>query len=165
MRLPILAFVAFLVCTPTAQAAPTCQDRIGDTIRCGDPAAMPVGWTPAQRFLLAKKNAAPDDTAEAVKAAVFIALFLALIALLPEFDGTKATDWTGRRTTSHDFFLPRVYGGFVATACKGRVSDSEPGRVPSEPFASEAEGARRPAQPPDSTIARQIPSSTPSRFL
>ncbi|MEJ0024564.1 MAG: hypothetical protein WDN01_00940 [Rhizomicrobium sp.] len=93
MRLPIFALAAFLLCTPAVQAAPTCHDRVGDTIRCGDPAAMPVGWTPAPEVLLAKKNAAPDDTANALSAAVFVALFLALIALLPEFDGTKATDW------------------------------------------------------------------------
>jgi len=93
MRLPILALVALLVTAPAAQAAPTCQDRNGDVIRCGDPAAMPVGWTPSPEFLLAKKNAAPDGTAEAIEAVILIGLFLAMIALLPEFDGTKAADW------------------------------------------------------------------------
>ncbi|MEI9991526.1 MAG: hypothetical protein WDM86_15965 [Rhizomicrobium sp.] len=93
MRLPILVFAALLAFAPMARAAPTCQDRIGDTIRCGTPGAMPVGWTPSPQVLLAKRNSRPDGTGEALKAAVVIALFLALIALLPEFDGTKATDW------------------------------------------------------------------------
>ncbi len=93
MRLPILAFLALLIAVPAAEAAPTCQDRNGDVIRCNTPGAMPVGWTPSEEFLLAKKNASPDGTTEALEAAVFVALFLALIALLPEFDGTKAADW------------------------------------------------------------------------
>ena len=93
MRLPMLAFAFLVLSAPAAIAAPTCQDRNGDTIRCNTPGAMPVGWTPSPEVLLAKKSAAPDDSVQALKAAVVVALFLAMIALLPEFDGTKSTDW------------------------------------------------------------------------
>jgi len=93
MRPPMLAFAFLVLSAPAAIAAPTCQDRNGDTIRCNTPGAMPVGWTPSPEVLLAKKSAAPDDSVQALEAAVVVALFLAMIALLPEFDGTKSTDW------------------------------------------------------------------------
>ena len=95
MRLPILAIVLLLLSAPAADAAPTCQDKNGDVIRCNTPGAMPFGWTPSPEFLLAKKNASPDGIEQALEAAILIALFLALIALLPEVDGTKAADWGG----------------------------------------------------------------------
>ena len=93
MRLPVLVFAFLLLSAPAAFAAPTCEDKNGDTIRCNTPGAMPVGWTPAPAVLLAKRNAAPDDTSKALEAAVIVTLFLAMIALLPEFDGTKSSDW------------------------------------------------------------------------
>jgi hypothetical protein len=87
--------LALMLWAPAALAAPTCQDRNGDTIKCGTPGAMPVGWTPSPQQLLELSYSRParSDTADGVKAFCLIGLILALIALLPEFDGTKAADW------------------------------------------------------------------------
>jgi len=74
--------IAPLLAAAPASAAPTCQDRIGDTVRCGTKAAMPVGWTaPAW-----DRNFAPADKSEELKAVVFLLLLFALIALLPSFE-------------------------------------------------------------------------------
>ena len=60
MRNLLLAAItaAILTTAPAAIAAPTCQDRNGDTIRCGTEGAMPVGWTlpaPERRQVLASR--------------------------------------------------------------------------------------------------------------
>ncbi len=56
---------------------------------------MPVGWRlsseeRARRGIPVPQGPATGDVLEAVAA---IALFLALIALLPEFDGSRGEDW------------------------------------------------------------------------
>jgi hypothetical protein len=90
--LPGFAVIALLTAVPGASAAPTCVDRHGDTIRCATPGAMPVGWTPSPQILWERQLAAPQapDTGEIVKVLLGIALFLAMIALMPEFDGSRA---------------------------------------------------------------------------
>lgn len=97
MRSVVAAFfvLALMLSDTAAQAAPTCQDKNGDTIKCGTPGAMPVGWTPSPQHLLDLSYSRParSDTADGLKAFCLIGLILALIALLPEFDGTKAADW------------------------------------------------------------------------
>ena len=94
MRASIIAFIlsAILLGAPVAMAAPTCQDVKGDTLRCGTPGAMPVGWSPSPEALWDRKLALPQgpDTNEVLKALGGIALLLALIALLPRFDGSPA---------------------------------------------------------------------------
>ncbi len=47
MRALFLASAALvlLLAAPESRAGPTCQDHSGETIRCGTPGAMPVGWT------------------------------------------------------------------------------------------------------------------------
>jgi hypothetical protein len=90
MRKRLLAAVTgiALLTAPAAMAAPTCQDRDGDTIRCGTEGAMPVGWTlpaPERRQVLASRpQVAP---ASLVGLGVFLVGFFALLALLPDFDG------------------------------------------------------------------------------
>ena len=82
-----------LLATP-AMAAPTCQDRNGDTIKCGAPSAMPVGWTlpPAEAWRLRQVH--PETPASDIwKVAAGLALLFALIALLPRFDGRRDQDW------------------------------------------------------------------------
>ena len=95
MRPFILAFtVAAVLLTGSALAAPTCQDGNGDTIRCGTPGAMPVGWTlsPQQRLERQPSGPLPPSTSEVVEMICVIGMLLALIALMPEFDG-GAGDW------------------------------------------------------------------------
>jgi hypothetical protein len=45
MKIVPMSVVALLLAASAAQAAPTCQDRHGGTVRCGTSGAMPVGWT------------------------------------------------------------------------------------------------------------------------
>ncbi len=97
MRLPILSVLVLILLlgAPAAVAAPTCQDRNGEVARCGTPGAMPVGWTPSPQRLLDWQSTRPPgpSTGEVLEIFAVIALFLAMIALMPEFDGTRAADW------------------------------------------------------------------------
>jgi hypothetical protein len=92
MRPWTAVFVAFVALAPAspARAAPTCQDSQGMTIRCGVPGAMPVGWT-----LPANERPEPpaSDMSNMWRAIALVALLLALIAALPEFDGRTSADW------------------------------------------------------------------------
>jgi hypothetical protein len=90
MRSILLALIATatLFAASAAMAAPTCQDRNGDTIRCGTEGAMPVGWTlPADQRsrVLAARPAEPPPNLLGL--GLFLVGFFALLALLPDFDG------------------------------------------------------------------------------
>jgi hypothetical protein len=72
-------------------AAPTCQDRGGLTIRCGTQGAMPVGWR--LPFEERKFESPAPTTGEVLHVIVTVGLLFALIALMPEFDGRRGSDW------------------------------------------------------------------------
>jgi hypothetical protein len=97
MRRSILALAAAaaLLAAPAAHAAPTCQDRNGDTVRCGAPRAMPVGWTLPSEERRARQASAPEGpTADELWGVIaFVGGLFALIALMPDFDGRRASDW------------------------------------------------------------------------
>jgi hypothetical protein len=97
MRSLVLAFAVALslFAAPVALAAPNCVDRNGDPIKCGVQGAMPVGWTLSPQQLSDREMSHPMDADmnELLKAICVIGLFLALIALLPEFDGSRGEDW------------------------------------------------------------------------
>jgi hypothetical protein len=80
--------LVLLLATP-ALAAPTCEGREGQTVRCGAPDAMPLGWTAPQ----ADRKLPGADKRDVQEAVAIIVLLFALIALLPEFDGSRAEDW------------------------------------------------------------------------
>ena len=89
MRRLVFAFATvWLFVAPQASAGPACWDRNGDPIRCGAPGAMPVGWSPPR-----DQHAAPPQYENLLKAACIIGALLCVIALLPEFDGTRNEDW------------------------------------------------------------------------
>lgn len=94
MRRLLFGFIAIALLTaaPGASAAPTCVDRNGDTIRCATPGAMPVGWKPSPHILWERELAQAEgpSTDYIAKVLVGLALFLVLIALMPEFDGSRA---------------------------------------------------------------------------
>jgi hypothetical protein len=92
---------ALLLVAPAARAAPTCQTRNGDTIRCATPGAMPVGWTAPDAFW-PRRNPAPQTDNAMWKAIGVVGLFLALIALMPEFDGTRVGDWDRQQDDRED---------------------------------------------------------------
>lgn len=91
MRGMILSgLIAAVLLAGPVHAAPTCQTRDGATIRCGTEGAMPVDWIAPER-----PHADPlgGNGAALLKVALGLGLFLAFIALLPPFDGSKARDW------------------------------------------------------------------------
>jgi len=88
--LPAFFASVFLSAGP-APAAPTCQDRNGLTIKCGVEGAMPVGWT--LPFEERRSKPAGPSASELFGLIATIGLLFALIALLPEFDGRRDSDW------------------------------------------------------------------------
>ena len=97
MRRLTLAFAvaATLLTSSAALAAPTCQDKNGDTIRCGTQGAMPVGWTLSPQQRLERQISKPKypSTNELLELIGVMGVFFALLALMPEFDGQNARDW------------------------------------------------------------------------
>lgn len=93
--LPSLAVAAVLLTAAAADAAPTCRNRDGETARCGAPGAMPVGWSaPPDRPAATPAPEPPEPGGGAIAGLIAVVggLF-ALIALMPDFDGTRAGDW------------------------------------------------------------------------
>jgi hypothetical protein len=92
----LLLWVSLLVfAATTVVAAPTCQNRRGDTVRCEVAEAMPLGWTPPEDEFRANQLSRyqQPSSAELLGVAAGIGLFLILIALLPQFDGSRPEDW------------------------------------------------------------------------
>jgi len=97
MRPLIPAFVVAtsLLTASAALAAPTCQDINGETIRCGTPGAMPVGWTLSPQQRLERQISRPKypSTNEILELIAIMGVFFTLLALMPEFDGQRTRDW------------------------------------------------------------------------
>jgi len=90
--IPALLSGALLISLPAANAAPTCQTREGETIRCATPGAMPVGWKLPLEERLEKERLHPPkslSTTEWLELFCVMGLFFALLALMPDFEG----DW------------------------------------------------------------------------
>lgn len=97
MRRLILAFTfgAALITASAALGAPTCQDENGITAKCGTPGAMPVGWVPSPQQLLERQMSRPKypTTSELLELICVIGVFFAVMALMPEFEGSRAHAW------------------------------------------------------------------------
>jgi hypothetical protein len=97
MRRSILALTTatYLLAAPAALAAPTCQNRVGDTVRCGTAGAMPVGWTLPDHERLERQASSPPGPTPAMLVGLicFVGGLFALIALMPNFDGSRPGDW------------------------------------------------------------------------
>ena len=96
MRVRISAFAAaaVLLVAPAAVAAPTCLDTNAQTIRCGVAGAMPVGWVPPPgQDLRAPPGPPAPGSAMLAAVACLVASLFALIALMPDFDGSRPGDW------------------------------------------------------------------------
>ena len=98
-------FLLGLICLAPipAAAAPTCQDRNGSPARCGSADAMPPGWSlPPEEFAQRQKAAyPPPGRTTLLEVFAGLALFLAMIALLPRFDGSRDEDWFGPDRNDH----------------------------------------------------------------
>ena len=93
-ELMVTLVLAIALLSRPATTAPICQDRSGETVRCGTPAAMPVGWTlPAAEAWQYRLRHPAMPTNQLLKAVAVIVLFFALIALMPKFDGRRDEDW------------------------------------------------------------------------
>jgi hypothetical protein len=96
MRPAILGFIAVLAAciAPSVRCAPTCEDASGRTVRCGTPGAMPVGWTASLETRLNRPPTGPRDPTplELGGVGALIVLLIALIALMPDFDGWNPAD-------------------------------------------------------------------------
>jgi hypothetical protein len=79
---------ALLLSAPVAHGAPTCQSRDGDTMKCGAPGAMPVGWV-----LSPRAPSKPMDMGELVSLVCILCGLFGLISAMPDFDGTAPGDW------------------------------------------------------------------------
>jgi hypothetical protein len=90
MRLSLLAPIAAsaALCAFAVQAGPTCVDRHGDTVRCGTPRAMPVGWDlpRAERMAHDDMAASELDGRGVFGLICFVGGLFALFALLPDFE-------------------------------------------------------------------------------
>jgi hypothetical protein len=74
---------------PAASAGPICENRAGEAVRCEDPRAMPLGWTPSLEERLTHPDPGPPEPTAVELGGVFalILVIFALIALMPDFDG------------------------------------------------------------------------------
>jgi hypothetical protein len=84
---------ALLLAAPVVSAAPTCDTRSGQTVKCGTPSAMPVGWAPSRADMIGRPAEPGLSPAETVALIYILGAFFALLALMPEFDGWQDGDW------------------------------------------------------------------------
>ena len=91
----LLVFATLICVSAPALAAPTCQDANGSAARCGAANAMPLGWKLPDEEYTRRQTALGNvvDPHALLNAIALIASLLAIIALLPDFDGRSDGDW------------------------------------------------------------------------
>ena len=82
-----LVAAAVLFAAGAASAAPTCQDRHGEALRCGTPGAMPAGWALAPDQRPTVQNPDSTESVPWLGLAALVGGLFAMIALMPDFDG------------------------------------------------------------------------------
>ena len=94
-RLFVFGLFAAAVPPPGAFAAPTCQNRDGETVKCGTSDAMPVGWTLSANsgHEGERRSPAPATLVQLFELLSALGIFFALLALMPEFDGSHPGEW------------------------------------------------------------------------
>ena len=97
-----VVIAALLFAVAPSSAAPTCQNMDGDTVRCGTTGAMPVGWTLPAQQRQQKESINPTQLLELFCG---IGAFLALLALMPDFDGSRPGDWDREEGDDQDVRL------------------------------------------------------------
>ncbi len=89
-RFAIITILAALLAGLPAAAAPTCQTANGETIRCGIPGAMPVGWRlPAEQY--ADQNS--SELFKWLQAICAVGVLFSIMAAMPDFDSTRPGEW------------------------------------------------------------------------
>jgi hypothetical protein len=98
-----LVFALALLSASPAFAAPICFNRAGDAVHCEVKGAMPVGWRlPPDEAARREMNQPRVPGSTILKVAAGLALFFALIALMPEFDGARDQDWDTQEKRDRD---------------------------------------------------------------
>lgn len=94
MRRLLFLLFALMLAAP-ATAAPICQNRLGDWVHCDAFGAMPLGWKVSDEAYTARvlSRTPPPERRELIALGVVLFSIFALIALLPEFDGSQGKDW------------------------------------------------------------------------
>ncbi len=91
MRVAVALIVAadLFMGSSVASAGPICEDRAGESVRCEDARAMPLGWALPLDERLKRERPGPPDPTPMQLGGVFILIILVftLIALMPDFDG------------------------------------------------------------------------------
>ena len=92
------AIAAFLLIEPSGIAAPTCIDQDGDTIKCGAPGAMPLGWrlSPEEELARDMEQTVSPNLGELLELICLLGVFFSLMAMLPDCDGWRDDDGKGR---------------------------------------------------------------------
>ena len=98
-----LAFALALLFSTPALPAPICFTRAGDPVHCEAKGAMPVGWKLSPDEAARREMNQPHVPGSTIlKVVAGLALFFALIALLPEFDGARDQDWDAQEKRDRD---------------------------------------------------------------
>jgi hypothetical protein len=93
--LSAFAVIGLMTAPAAALAAPTCIDKDGGAIRCGVDGALPVG-TPLSAQQIADRRVSVQADPTPIELFGLISLLIAffgLIAVMPDFDGRKGSDW------------------------------------------------------------------------
>jgi hypothetical protein len=94
--------VALLLASPVV-AAPTCETLRGETVRCGTAGAMPVGWalSAQEREELRPELSNEPSLTKLLQTLCALGVFFSLLALMPDFDGSRSEDWDSQEDESH----------------------------------------------------------------
>ena len=103
MRPPAISFALLLLLVAPAVAAPTCENLQGETVRCGTAGAMPVGWalSAQEREQLRPELANEPSLSKWLQTLCALGVFFSLLALMPDFDGSRSEDWDSQEDESH----------------------------------------------------------------
>ena len=94
-RSAIALGAALIFAGPPALAAPTCQNLKGETVKCGTSGAMPVGWTRPAQGQREQQLEMPvaGNFPQLMQTLCALGIFFALLALMPDFDGSQPGEW------------------------------------------------------------------------
>jgi len=103
MRLLAISLTMVLLFASPSIAAPTCENLRGETVRCGSAGAMPVGWalSPQERERLRPELSNEPGMMKLLQTLCALGVFFGLLALMPDFDGSRSEDWERHEDESH----------------------------------------------------------------
>ncbi len=102
-RIVIAVAAALIFAGSPAAGAPTCQNLKGETVKCGATGAMPVGWTLSEREH-PEQSEVPlaGSLSQWMQAVCVLGVFFALLAMMPDFDGSQPGEWDREEGENRD---------------------------------------------------------------